>query len=434
MKVVLIGAGSGFGSRLSIDILSREPLRDSTIALCDTDEKKLKTVHAYIERVIDANDLPAKVVSHTDRTKVLKNANFVVISVAIGGPAYYDKPYEFEMGIPRKYGIVQTIGDTVGAGGVFRTLRTGPELMAMVKDINRLAPNATIVNYTNPMAMVTWILNECSNVPVIGLCHSVQGTSKQLAGYIDAPYEETGHWVAGINHMAWFLEFTHNGKDAYPRLFKASRDPKVFAGNRVRFEIMQNFGYFVTESTPHMSEYVPWYQHEQEIMKPMVMNSDAIKGRRQSWFEDMGVKASQADSVKLVRSHEYASGIMEAMTTNEPMRFNGSVMNRNLISNLPQGCCVEVPCLTDNMGIHPCEIGDLPPQCAAMCRSNIAVQELAVKAVLERDRAAAFHAVALDPSVGAVLSLKQIRKMFDEMWKAEGNLLAYYRPRLRKTA
>ncbi|OGV63705.1 MAG: hypothetical protein A3K19_17075 [Lentisphaerae bacterium RIFOXYB12_FULL_65_16] len=427
MKTVIIGAGSAFGSRLSVDILSREPLNNATIGLCDINADKLKTVAAYVTKVIDSNHLSAQVIASPDRREVLRDADFVVIAVSIGGPAYFDEPYESEIGIPLKYGVRQTVGDTVGAGGVFRALRTGPELLAILDDINRLAPRAMILNYTNPMAILTWIINERSQVPAVGLCHSVQGTSKQLAGYIGAPYEEVGYWVAGINHMSWFLEFTHNRVDAYPRLRQAMLDAAVFAKDPIRFELLQNFGYFVTESSRHMSEYVPYFQHEPEKMDPHCQLKKGIKASRQAWFEDMGVKASQAESIKLIRSHEYASGIMEAMVTGIPMRFNGNVMNTGLVTNLPHGCCVEVPCMTDHEGVHPCAVGELPPQCAALCRSNVAVQELTVKAVLERDLDAAFHAVALDPATAAVLSLKQIRKMFDEMCAAEGDLLAAYR-------
>ena len=432
MKVAIIGAGSGFGSRLSVDVLSREELSGSTIALCDIDETKLKVVGAYVQKVIDGNGLTAKVETSTDRCEILRDADFVVIAVSIGGPAYYDKPYEFEIEIPKKYGIQQTVGDTVGAGGVFRALRTAPELMAMTRDISRLAPKAIILNYTNPMAMLTWVLNETTDNQVAGLCHSVQGTAKFLANCIGAPYEEVGYWVGGINHMSWFLEFTHGGDDAYPRLRAAMEDPEIFAKQPVRFEVMKEFGYFVTESSRHMSEYVPWYQHDQEVMQQYVRTTKGIKGKRQKWFKDMGVKVESADSIQLVRSHEYASEIMEAVVTGVPMRFNGNVMNRGLISNLPQGCCVEVPCLTDRRGVHPCAVGELPAQCAALCRSNVSVQELTVKAILERSRDAAYHAVLLDPSAGAVLNLKQARAMFDEMWAAEGELLAYYNERLRK--
>ncbi|MCA1808217.1 MAG: alpha-galactosidase [Kiritimatiellia bacterium] len=426
MKMVIIGAGSGFGSRLSVDVLSREPLQDSTIALCDIDENKLKTVQTYIEKVIKTHKLPARVVSSTDRTDVLKDADFVVISVAVGGPAYYDEPYSFEIGIPAKYGIKQTVGDTLNPGGIFRALRTAPALTAMAEDISRLAPRAIILNYTNPMAILTWILNEHADVPTVGLCHSVQGTSKKLASYIDVPYNETGHWVAGINHMAWFLKFTHNGSDALPRLWKAMENPEIFATNPIRFEIMREFGYFVTESSQHMSEYVPWYQHDQPVMEQFGSLADRVKPKRQSWLKDMGVKTEQADSIELVRSHEYASEIMEGVTTGIPIRFNGNVMNDGLIDNLPPGCCVEVPCLADNMGVHPCRVGSLPPSCAALNRTSINVQELAVEAIRKRDKQTAFQAILMDPSVGAVLSIAQARAMFNEIWEAEGELLEAY--------
>ncbi len=424
-RIVIIGAGSAFGSRLSVDILSRQELRDSTIALCDIDAAKLDKVHQYVAKVIDVNSLPATVVAATDRRKVLKDADFVILSVSIGGPAYFDEPYESEMAIPKKYGIAQTVGDTVGPGGIFRTLRTGPELLAMAADINELAPKALILNYTNPMAMLTWLLSESFEGQSVGLCHSVQGTSKKLARCIDVPYEEVGYWVAGINHMAWFLEFTHLTEDAYPRLRAAMADPETFAADSIRFEVMKHTGYFVTESSRHMSEYVPWYQHEQEKMTQYLKKTQGIKDRRHSWYEDMGVKISNADTIELVRSHEYASGIIEAVVTGVPMRFNGNVMNHGLISNLPY-CCVEVPCMTDSEGVHPCHVGKLPSVCAGLCRSNINVQELTVEAVRNRDLEAAFHALLLDPSVGAVLTLDKARALFDEMVEAEGDLLAAY--------
>ncbi len=427
MKMVIVGAGSAFGSRISVDILSREPLKDATIALCDINEERLETVYKYVDKVIKSNDLPAKVVAGTDREKLLPGADFVVISVAIGGPAYHGEPYESEMEIPLKYGIMQTVGDTVGPGGVFRTLRSAPEIIDIVKDINRLAPKSMIINYTNPMAMLTWIINETANVPAVGLCHSVQGTSKRLAEFIDSPYGEVGYWVAGINHMSWFLEFTRNGEDAYPALREAIEKAENIAKEPVRTEIMKNFGYFVTESSRHMSEYVPYYQHEQEVMKPYLSHTKTIKDRRTAYFEDMGVKALSPDSIELVRSHEYASGIMEAVQTKVPFRFNGNVMNKGLIKNLPQNCCVEVPCFTDGEGIHPCESGYLPPQCAALCRNNVNVQELTVKAAIEKDREAAFQALCLDPSTAAVLTLKRIRELFEEMWRMEGPLLDCYK-------
>ena len=226
--------------------------------------------------------------------------------------------------------------------------------------------------------------------------------------------------------MSWFMKFIHNEEDAYPQLRKAMSDPTIFEKDPIRFEVMKNFGYFVTESSRHMSEYLPYFQREHEKMQPYVEQTKGIKDRRKAYFDDMGLKAHSPDSIELVRSHEYASEIMEAMQTGVPIRFNGNVMNNGLIGNLPANCCVEVPCLTDGEGIHPCAIGDIPVQCAALCRSNVSVQELAVKAVLEKDREAAFHSLCLDPSASAVLTLDKTRQMFNELWEAEGQLLSYY--------
>jgi len=427
VKAVIIGAGSAFGSRLSIDILSRKPLEDSTITLCDINEEKLETVSAFVQAAIDHHKLPAKVEAGTDRRKLLPGADFVIISVSIGGPAYFDKPYEDEIDIPAKYGVRQTVGDTVGPGGIFRALRTAPVLMAIARDIAELAPNALILNYTNPMAILTWILNETIDNQSVGLCHGVQGTSKKMAKYIEAPYEKTGYWVAGINHMAWFLEFTYNRRDAYPALRKAMEDPKIYNQDPTRFDMLKHFGYFCTESSRHTQEYVPYFRKNIERIERYEKITKAVKGKRQNWYEDMGVKASEADSIELKRSHEYASGIMEAIATSAPFRFNGNVMNDKLIDALPPNCCVEVPCLTDGQGVHPCRIPSLPAACASLCRTNVNVQELAVKAAMENDREAAFHAVALDPLTAATLSLDKAREMFEELWEAEGDLLAYYK-------
>jgi alpha-galactosidase len=426
MKIVIIGAGSAFGSRLSIDILSRKPIEDSTIALCDPHAERLETVRAYVQSAVDHHKLPARVEASTDRREVLPGADFIVIAVSIGGPAYHGKPFEDEFGIPSRYGVVQTVADTVGPGGVFRTLRSAPELIAMCRDANELCPGAQILNYTNPMAMLTWVLSLHSEGPVAGLCHGVQGTSKKMARYIDAPYEEVGYWVGGINHMAWFVEFTHNKQDAYPRLFKAMEDPKTYDQDPVRFDLLKAFGYFCTESSRHALEYFPYFRKDSERVERFRKITLGVKGKRQTWYEDMGVKIEDAGSIQLKRSHEYASGIMEAMATGVPFRFNGNVMNDDLVDGLPRGCCVEVPCLTDAQGVHPCHFGALPAQCVALCRTNVNVQDLAVRAVLDRDREAAYHAVLLDPLTAANCSLDDARRMFEEMWEAEKHLLSYY--------
>ncbi len=430
-KIVIIGAGSGFGGKLSVDILSREPLRDSTISLCDIDEQSAGDVAAYVQRVVDANDLPAKIEWGVDRQRLLEGADFVITSVSVGGPAYWGVPYAHEIHIPAKYGVDQRIGDTVGPGGVFRFLRTAPVQLEFCRDIEQICPNALLLNYTNPMAMLTWLHSTRTSVSNVGLCHGVQHTSNVLAKIIGADYEDCEFYVAGINHLAWFLEFTHNKQDAYPKLRQIIEDPKQLAKHKkelVRFDVVKHFGYFCTEGVNHDSEYMPYFRRTQELRDHYDLDSKSVQMTRpdydepRPWLKDSGVEECE-DSLKLTQSQEYASGIMEAIVTNQPFKFNGNVMNTGLITNLPQGCCVEVPCLADAHGLHPCYVGDLPPQCAAIDRSNIAVQELAVRAAVEHDKEAAFQAVALDPLTAAVLPLDKIRDMFDEMWEAEKEYL-----------
>jgi len=426
MKVVIIGAGSKFGSRLSIDILSRQPIQDAQICLCDIAEQRLALVHKFVSKAIEYHKLPATVVAGPDRRELLPDADVVVTSISVGGPAYYDEPYESELAIPHKYGIYQTVGDTVGPGGIFRGLRTGPVLMDICRDVNELAPNAVILNYTNPMAILTWVMSETADVPVVGLCHDVQGTTKRLANFAEVPYEQVAYLAAGINHMTWILQFTHEGRDLYPKLFEVMKNPEIYEQEPVRFELMKYFGYFPTESSRHMSEYIPYFQGAKELLEKYGALTKGIKGKRIEWFEDMGIKAEHADSIELIRSHEFASGIMEALMTGEPYLFYGNVPNTGLVTNLPGGCCVEVPTVADRQGIHPCYVGDIPPQCASLCRTNINVQELTAKAVLQRDKRLALQALLVDPITARACTLDQAEKMFEEMWQAEGDLLSYW--------
>ena len=429
MKVVFIGAGSAFGSRVSVDVLSREPLQDATIALCDLDEKKLKTVHRYVERVIESNGLPATVVSSTDRIELLKDADFVILSVAIGGPAYFGEPFESEMNIPAKYGVRQTVADTMGPGAVFRSLRSAPPMLEMIADVNRLAPNAMILNYTNPMAVLTWSFNEVSEVPLVGLCHGVQGNAKRLAKLAGVEDGDVEYVCAGINHMTWFTKFEHNGQDLLPSLMEKivasskGSDPYEFRG-----EIVEAFGFYPTESDRHFPEYVPWFQNgDRALFTPHLERTLGIKDRRHTWFEDMGIKANSMESLELIRSHEWASAIMEAVTTNVPMVFSGNVINRGFISNLPSPSCVELPCTADANGLHPHWIGELPVQCAALCKTNIIAQELLVEAIRRRSKEAAYWALLMDPITSANLTIAKTREMFDELWKADEHLLGEYR-------
>ena len=304
-------------------------------------------------------------------------------------------------------------------------------LIDIARDIDDVAPNATLLNYTNPMAMACWGITEQAAVPTIGLCHSVQRTKQMLAEYIGAPDDEVSAWVAGINHLAWFMRFERNGEDAYPALRDVMNNPEIFALDTVRFEVMRHFGFFVTESTRHMSEYVPYFRTDETVMERFRLNEirqdlQRRVARVDSHLAQLEQDAYSEDEIVPSRSDEYACQIMEAMETGIKTVINGNVPNDGLIDNLPYGSCVEVPILIDDLGFHPMSVGDLPPQCASLSRANIAVQEMGVVAVLERSREAAFHAIALDPLTSAVLSLGEIKAMFDEMWEAHGDELADY--------
>lgn len=430
-KIVFIGAGSGFGQRLSHDILAHEELRDCHLALVDIEERRLQGVLEFVEELIGKHNLPATVEATSDREEVLAGADYVIISVAIGGPAYDGVPYYHEVRIPAKYGVYQEVADTVGPGGVFRTLRTAPEMIRIARDVQRLCPRAWILNYTNPMAMLTWLMNKVADVNLVGLCHSVQGTAAQLAGYMGVPYEELRYWVGGINHMSWFLELKRNGEDMYPRLREVMDDPETWQKDPVRFEILRHFGYFVTESTRHMSEYVPYFRKSRELMEKFDLNlrepAEVAVDRRWEWLQDIKRQLVESEDHHLKSSGEYASYIIRAIETNQPFRFNGNVRNGGLISNLPPECCVEVPCLVDGTGVRPCAIGALPAQLAALNMSNVAVQQLAVEACLEKSREKAYYATALDPLTAGQCDLDQIRAMFDEMWEADAPWLGEYR-------
>lgn len=428
MKVVIIGAGSGFGGRLSVDILAVPALQDVTIALCDTNAKSLENIRKYVQRTIDGHKLPAKVIASTDRNELLPGADCVVTAVSVGGPSYWGEPYRSEIHIPRSYGVDQAVGDTIGPGGVFRFLRTAPVHLSFCKDMEIHCPEALLLNYTNPMAMLTWLHSRASSIRNVGLCHSVQGTTKKLAKACGVDYANVHYQVAGINHQAWILKLMDGQRDMYPKLRSIAHSSDVLAEEKVRVEMMEQFGYFVTESSPHNSEYLPYFRQDAgyraQYGLSRVREVPLEWDPERSWEKDSGVESDvNAVVPPLVRSHEYAASIIEAMRTNQPFLFNGNVMNEGSITNLPAESCVEVPCVVDSQGLHVCQVGKLPTQCAALNRTNINVQELAVQAVMEGDREAAFHAVALDPLTAAILPLNRIRSMFDEMWEAQGDLL-----------
>ena len=425
-KISLIGAGSVvFARRLLQDVACVPELSDATVSLMDVDEQRLEVIGQFAEKLVRDTGTNIRIETTADRRASLEGANYVLTTIRIGDD--FDK----DIGIPLKYGVDQSVGDTVGPGGVFKGLRTVPVLLDICADIEELAPDAWLLNYTNPMAIACWAINDLTDVPTVGLCHSVQRTTHDLAAYIGAPRESVSAWVAGINHLAWFMRFERDGVDAYPQLVDAMNDPETFAKDTVRFEVMRQFGYFVTESTRHMSEYTPYFRTDPVVIEEFGLNQirqDLARRteRVDTHYEQLRADAVSTEPMKPTRSDEYACRIIEAMETNIPIVINANVSNTGLITNLPEGSCVEVPCTVDRLGVHPMAVGALPPQCASLSRANVAVQEMATIAISDLDRESAFHAIALDPLTAAKLSLAEIRQMFDEMWVANGDALALY--------
>jgi len=362
----------------------------------------------------------------TDTREALDGADYVIMSIRAGG---WD-PRPHDIGIPLKYGIDQAVGDTIGPGGIFQGLRNAPALLEIADHMREVCPDALIIQHSNPMAINCWLMSVARpEIAHVGLCHSVQGTSGQLAGYMGIPYEELDYWVAGINHMAWFLRLERNGEDLYPLLREKLQDPDVCAKDAVRFEILRRFGYFVTESSQHMSEYVPYFRKSPEIMDEFSLKPRDMEGMSQRWEQYAQRLQEELDSPEplgIKRTHEYTVDIIEAMETDRPCRVNVTVPNTGLITNLPGGCAVEVPCVVDRLGVHPCFVGDLPPQCAALNASNVRSQELAVIGALRGDREAVYRALMLDPLTSAVLPLSKIREMVDEMFEAQQRWLPQF--------
>ncbi len=440
-KIAFIGAGSVvFTRNLCSDILLTPALQNSTISLMDIDPLRLRQARDLVQALIDGRGLHARVEATTDRREAIRDANYVITTFQQGGL----DAYALDIEIPQKYGVEQCVGDTLGPGGVFRALRTIPVLLELGREMDELAPHALLLNYVNPMAANCWAYDRATGRPHVGLCHSVQGTSEMLAEWIDVPYGEVVYHCAGINHQAFFLTFRRGEEDLYPRIRQATETPEIYGQEPVRIELMRHFGYFVTESSGHASEYVPYFRKtEQMVNEELVPRfTEQVNG----WF-DFGrtggylrhcierQEFAQQDYEKLIagtkalptrRTHEYGSHIIEAIETNQPIRINGNVPNRDLIPNLPNGCCVEVPCLVDGNGIQPTRVDTYPPQLAALNRTNVNVQELIVHAALTGEADAVHHAVLLDPLTAAVCTLPQIHAMVDELLQAQQRWLPQF--------
>lgn len=438
-KITLIGAGSVvFAKNLIGDILQFPELAHSTISLMDIDPARLQVARVMTERMIAKLGVRARVEATTDRTEAIRGARYVICTIQVGG---YKPGTVIDFEIPKKYGVRQTIADTLGVGGVFRALRTIPELLKIAQDIERVgAPGCLLLNYTNPMAMNCMAVDKAVGIPHVGLCHSVQGTSKQLAAYAGLDYGDVSYRVAGINHMAFFLEFKYRGKDAYPLLFEALENP-ARTTEKVRFEMMRRLGYFVTESSEHQSEYTPHFiHHGPALCEAFDIPLDEYIRRCESGLETWAASEKELigegrDIAIKAQSEEYGAFIIHSCETGVPRVIYGNVPNRGLITNLPNRCCVEVPCLIDRNGIQATHIGELPPQLAAICRTNVNVQELAVEAALTLKREHIYHAVMHDPHTAATLPLDKIWAMCDELIEAHQKvgLLGEFAPTLPNT-
>jgi alpha-galactosidase len=421
-KIVFIGAGSTvFAKNLLGDIFSYPELGGSTIVLFDIDPGRLATTEIAAHKLAKQLNVDPLINATTDRRSAFDGADYAINMIQVGG---YKPATVTDFEVPKKYGLHQTIGDTLGIGGIMRGLRTIPVLLEMAADMEELCPDVLHLNYVNPMAMNCWALNNSSSIKTVGLCHSVPFTAMQIAWDIRTPLEEINYLVAGINHMAFFLKLERDGEDLYPELRKVIEEDRIPDWNRVRYDMFGRLGYFVTESSEHLSEYVPWFiKHDRPDLIdryniPLDEYLTRCENQINEW-EDMRVQLEAEETkIEFLHSVEYGSLIIHSIETSEPRRVYGNVPNAGLIDNLPGDCIVEVPCIVDKNGIQPTHIGSIPPQLAALMQTNINVQTLTVEAALTGIRDYVYHAAMLDPHTGAELDLDQIWSLVDDMLEA----------------
>ena len=430
-KIAMLGAGSlVFCKTLMADVLGTPALAGSEYRLMALTHKSLDKMHSFVQRMIHDNGIDATVMATTDRREALRDADYVVVMIQSGGVEEFRQDYE----IPLKYGVDQCIGDTMGPGGIFRALRHIPALIEIAHDMRELCPNAILFNYANPMAMCCWALGRVPGLQFVGLCHGVQTTMDLIGSYVGVPKEEIDFVAAGINHMAWFLKLEHKGRDVYPTLKSNFEKPGYYVNEKVRAEVMRHFGYFMTESTGHLSEYLPYFRKNQKALD-LYCDEPAFGGESGAYYKycaALAEKFAKTDPLSIestelgARSAEYCSHIIEARETGNIFRLNGNVRNDGYITNLPDRCCVEVPIYVDRMGLHPTVVGDLPPQCAALNMTNVQVQGLTVEASFTGDPELVMNAVAMDPLTASVMDLQDIRAMVSEMLHAERRWLPQF--------
>ena len=432
VKITYLGAGSAFAPVLSKDIFQIPDLDEGTLCLVDIDPERLELSYKATKIVNEKLGTNWEIVASTDRREVMSESDFIINTIEVSGLNTVRYDYE----IPLKYGVDQCIGDTTGPGGIMKALRTIPSWLEILKDAEELCPGAYVLNYTNPMSMMMLATFRASKMKAVGLCHSVQGTSGNLADYLEIPYKELKWRCAGINHMSWFTELTRGGKDMYPILKKRARENKeLYEKDPVKFETLFHLGYFVTESSGHFSEYVPYFRKRPNLI-PKYCREGYLGGRgfyaknwpiwRQNLDEKRKRIIERKEEPDLHRSVEYACQIVEGIVFNRCQTIYGNVLNTGLITNLPQNEVVEVACLIDRNGVHPTHFGELPPALAALDRSNMAVYDMTVRAILNNGYEMAEQALMLDPLTAAVCSLDEIRRTFAELYDAEKD----YIPRL----
>jgi len=430
-KITFMGAGSTvFAKNVLGDCIRTPALVGSDIALFDIDPVRLKESHAMLEIINKNHGSPMTFTMHTDRLEALRGAKYVVNAIQVGG---YDPCTIIDFEIPKKFGLRQTIADTLGIGGIFRALRTIPVMLDFAADMEKVCPDAWFLTYTNPMAMLTGAMLRATNIRTVGLCHSVQACAEHLLKHLDMPGDNVQWNIAGINHMAWLLSITRNGEDLYPEIKRraAARNAEGKHWDMVRFDLMSHLGYYITESSEHNAEYVPFYLKSKypELVDRFNIPLDEYPRRCIHQIEDWATRRDtfvKDASLTHERTGEYASYIMEAMETDIPYRIGGNVLNRGLIDNLPTDACVEVACMVDRNGVQPTKVGRLPVQCAAMNQSNISVQLLTIEAALTRKKEHIYQAAMMDPHTASELSIDDIKSMCDALIEAHGDWLPAY--------
>ena len=438
VKIAFIGAGSlGFTRGLVRDILTFPLLKDATLALMDIDPERLEFAQKAVQKIVDLGQYPATVEATMDRAEALQGADAVLCTILAGGIDVW----RYDIEIPKKYGVDTNIGDTRGPSGVFRALRTIPVMLGIVRDMERYCPDAILLNYTNPMAMLCRAMQRESFIRLTGLCHSVQGTAYMLARWIGAPRDEITYTCAGINHQAWYLKYEWNGQDAYPLIRKAiTENEEIYNEEQVRNEMYLHLDYYVTESSGHNSEYNWWFRKRPDLIEKYCTHGTGwnpgeyayilkeYQNNEATWQDQVqAMLAKPLNAEDLQRGHEYAAYIINALRSGEPFKFNGNVRNTGLIYNLPEDACVEVPVFVDRAGFHPVHVGWLPGELALLTGLSSGIEELAIQASLEGDPTLIYRAICHDPLTAAVLSLAEIKTMTNELFAQHKDYLPQFK-------